>query len=155
MVICKVALWGRVWEHTYGYRAQYAYPLEFLSAHVGYGTLHADGTWDGRGQVPLPEHAPLLAQLAEAYGTDQHVVPAQGQDEVRCYGGPWDGRLMPLASVHGGRGQWAVPGLSTAPAYTSEDPSITEFEPPQAVTYVLQKYRQAGGGWEWRLVYAP
>jgi hypothetical protein len=39
IVIGSVALWGVIWEHVRGYRAQYARPLSFIS---GYGDRQAE-----------------------------------------------------------------------------------------------------------------
>jgi hypothetical protein len=39
-VIGRVALWGVVWEHEYGWRAQYARPLSFIEAR-GIDSLRA------------------------------------------------------------------------------------------------------------------
>jgi hypothetical protein len=40
VVVGSVALWGVVWEHSKGYRAQFAKPASFCSAH-GEGNIRA------------------------------------------------------------------------------------------------------------------
>lgn len=51
-VVGRIALWGTTWEHAIGYRAQFAYPLEFISIRSG------RTTWRSH----------LLERLSLAYG---------------------------------------------------------------------------------------
>jgi hypothetical protein len=51
VVIGKVSLWGVVWEHQRGYRAQHAKPIEFISS---YAYCHSNA-------------ATALAKLREAF----------------------------------------------------------------------------------------
>lgn len=53
-VIMRIALWGRVWEHERGWRAQYAYPLAFESLYSNKHTWRED----------------VIARLRAAYGID-------------------------------------------------------------------------------------
>jgi len=55
----EVALWGRIWEHQNGYRAQYAYPIRLVV----------------RVETPLETRLSVLlaVRLAEAYGVPVEV----------------------------------------------------------------------------------
>jgi hypothetical protein len=59
MVLGKVALWGSVWEHTDGYRAQYAYPLCFVQ---GTGSPGASPQLAEEWGVPLRNLMELLEE---------------------------------------------------------------------------------------------